>query len=329
MKENIKKILSLLLALTLCFGLIPNVTAEAASTSLSKTTATIYVGNSTTLKVTGTKKKVTWTTSNKKVAIVKNGKVTGIKAGEATITAKVGSKKYTCNVTVKNPELSQKTLAMETGDKATLELKGVKKGITWKSSNTKVAKVKNGKVTALAKGTAKITASYKGKKYTCQVTVTKAVKKVQVKIDKQFSEDEMSKAMIEPLLSQLTIKGQTTKGKYVVYTVTESSYKKLIDSIKKQIDTDIKTILVCQKIYTNITYNSKYTQFKFYVDVEEMNKAEQAEMPEADMEKLMDAIFSMTFNATYYQIFHGTLADNIKVDTLFYDNKTNVEIPMY
>ncbi|MDD6307403.1 MAG: Ig-like domain-containing protein, partial [Clostridiales bacterium] len=47
--------------------------------------------------------KITWTSSNKKVATVdKNGKVTGKKAGKVTITAKTSNgKKATCKVTVK------------------------------------------------------------------------------------------------------------------------------------------------------------------------------------------------------------------------------------
>ncbi len=43
--------------------------------------------------------------------------------------------------------------------------------VTWKSSNKSVAAVKNGKVTAKKKGTAKITATVRGKKLTCKVTV--------------------------------------------------------------------------------------------------------------------------------------------------------------
>ena len=48
-------------------------------------------------------KKVTWKSSNKKIAKVdKSGKVTGVKAGKCTITAWVkGGKKVTCTVTVK------------------------------------------------------------------------------------------------------------------------------------------------------------------------------------------------------------------------------------
>jgi hypothetical protein len=55
------------------------------------------------LKLKNNTKKIKWSTSNKKVATVTSkGKVKAKKAGKATITAKVGSKKYTCKVTVKD-----------------------------------------------------------------------------------------------------------------------------------------------------------------------------------------------------------------------------------
>ena len=48
---------------------------------------------------------------------------------------------------------------------------GKSKKIAWKSSNTKVATVKNGTITAKKSGTATITASYNGIKKNCRVTV--------------------------------------------------------------------------------------------------------------------------------------------------------------
>jgi hypothetical protein len=63
---------------------------------------TLTEGNTTTLKITGTKKKITWSSSKKSVATVSSkGKVIAKKKGTATITAKVGKKKYTCKVMVK------------------------------------------------------------------------------------------------------------------------------------------------------------------------------------------------------------------------------------
>ncbi len=74
--------------------------------ALNKKNATIKVKKSLTLKLTRTpitaSDKVTWQSSNKKVATVnKSGKVTAKKAGKATITVKANGKKATCKITVK------------------------------------------------------------------------------------------------------------------------------------------------------------------------------------------------------------------------------------
>lgn len=81
---------------------------------LNTTKKTIYKGSTYTLKVKGTKKKVKWTTSNKKVATVNSkGKVTAKKKGTATITAKVGGKKLKCKITVKNPVKKNKNITVK------------------------------------------------------------------------------------------------------------------------------------------------------------------------------------------------------------------------
>jgi len=70
---------------------------------LNATSKTLYKGNTYTLKVSGTSKKVTWSSSNKSVATVSSkGKVTTKKAGTATISAKVDGKTLKCKITVKN-----------------------------------------------------------------------------------------------------------------------------------------------------------------------------------------------------------------------------------
>lgn len=76
--------------------------------SISKTSINLQIGGSETLTATVTpadanNKNVTWSTSDATMATVdKNGKVTGIKAGNATITATTedGGKTATCSVTV-------------------------------------------------------------------------------------------------------------------------------------------------------------------------------------------------------------------------------------
>ena len=69
--------------------------------------------------------------------------------------------------------LSEKAVTMAPATTKKLKLNGaIAKKVTWTTNNKKVATVSGqGKVTARAKGTAKIKAAYKKKKYTCTVTV--------------------------------------------------------------------------------------------------------------------------------------------------------------
>lgn len=69
---------------------------------LNKKSLTLKVGEKASLKISGTKQNVFWSSGQKKVVSVnKKGVVTAKKKGTATITAKVGTKKYQCKVTVK------------------------------------------------------------------------------------------------------------------------------------------------------------------------------------------------------------------------------------
>ena len=72
-------------------------------------TAEVEEGKTVTLTAkvqpdNATDKAVTWTSSNKAIATVADGVVTGVAAGQAVITAKAGDKEATCTVTVKRPE---------------------------------------------------------------------------------------------------------------------------------------------------------------------------------------------------------------------------------
>lgn len=85
--------------------LMPAAESAAAQTTpvkISKKAVTLTAGKTVTLKVSGTKKAVKWSTSNKAVATVtQKGTVKAIKKGTAKITATVDKKKYICTVTVK------------------------------------------------------------------------------------------------------------------------------------------------------------------------------------------------------------------------------------
>ena len=82
----------------------------SVSMNVSKKTITAGEGFGITVSYapanTTDSKTITWTSSNNKVATVKNGYVTGLNAGTATITAKMGTKTATCTVTVKALTLS-------------------------------------------------------------------------------------------------------------------------------------------------------------------------------------------------------------------------------
>lgn len=78
----------------------------ATKISLNKSKATIKLGKSITLKYSVPKNTVAdgikWSTSNKKVAYVNNGNVTGVGIGTANITVKMSNgKKAVCKITVK------------------------------------------------------------------------------------------------------------------------------------------------------------------------------------------------------------------------------------
>lgn len=166
--------------------------------TLSKEKLSLKLGSSATLQATvspkGAVQTLSWKSSNKKVATVKNGKVTAKKVGKAVITVKTkNGKKASCNVTVtpktvkqpKKVKLNQKKLSLEIGSsaklKATVSPKGAEKKLSWKSSNKKIATVKNGKVVAKKAGKATITVTTKnGKKASCKVTVKEQSQNVQV-----------------------------------------------------------------------------------------------------------------------------------------------------
>lgn len=138
-------------------------------------TATIYPDSATN-------KTVTWKSSDKTVATVdESGLVTAVGNGTADITATTedGNFKATCQVTVEIPELtlsldkSELTLTQtEEQQKLTATVSDTEEKVTWLSSDPFVATVtRDGTVTAIANGTATITASAGDKTVSCTVEV--------------------------------------------------------------------------------------------------------------------------------------------------------------
>lgn len=180
------------------------------SIKLDQTQVEMTVGETLNLIATvdpfkGDTKVVTWTSSSPEVASVEGtevpdvvginmpaGKVSALKEGETTITAKAGDKSATCKIIVKKKaddgggnggavtelKLDKAEVHMSPGQvwqlNATVKPEGA--AISWSSNKTDVATVdREGKVTAVALGEAFITASAGEKSAQCLVKVEKEV----------------------------------------------------------------------------------------------------------------------------------------------------------
>ncbi|MCM1437680.1 MAG: Ig domain-containing protein [Roseburia sp.] len=174
-------------------------TVAVTGVTLNKSTLTLDIGDSETLTATvkpdnATNRTVTWSSDKPEIASVKDGKVTAVKDGTATITATADGKSATCTVTVNKatqtpPDgtisvtgvtLNKSTLTLDIGDSETLTAtvkpdNATNRTVSWSSNKSEIASVDNtGKITAKADGTATITATADGKSDTCTVTVNKA-----------------------------------------------------------------------------------------------------------------------------------------------------------
>ncbi len=185
-----------------CKVTVKAATVAVTGVTLNKATLSLIAGASETLTATvapadATNKNVAWTSSDATVATVDaNGKVTGVKAGEAiiTVTTEDGGKTATCRVTVsdreiKVTEITLAALAIYVGESKAITATvkpddATNKALTWKSSDETVATVDaTGKVTGKKIGTATITATARdgsGVSGSCTVTVLSPVKKVTV-----------------------------------------------------------------------------------------------------------------------------------------------------
>lgn len=176
-------------------------TVAVEKVEITSTETDVEVGKTITLtaKVSpenATDKTVTWTSDNNEVATVKDGVVTGVKAGEATITASAGGKNATVKVTVKaaatsggetttiavtEVKITSTVTEVTAGETITLTAEvspadATDKTVTWSSSDTAIATVDStGKVTGVAAGTATITAKAGEKTAAVDVTVKAAV----------------------------------------------------------------------------------------------------------------------------------------------------------
>ncbi len=220
-----------------------HVKVKSTEITLSKKEAVLYLGEPLTLKETvlpedNTNDSIIWTSDKPEVASVKDGVVTAHTQGKAVITAKTKDSGVTatCTVTVKKHtegiKVSSTTETLYVGKsvKLTAEVSpadATNRNVVWTSSDSVVATVKNGNITALRSGIAVITAkTEEGEFYgICVVKVIQGIEKLsldkgEVVIDKK--ESVALKAQISPL---------DADDKAIVWTSTDESVAKVIDGV--------------------------------------------------------------------------------------------------
>ena len=172
-----------LLCTLICLLFVGSMTVSAATFSLSQTRVTLNIGDSAELSVVGSEELAKWASYNVNIATVdQSGKVTAVRKGSTTISARIGLtyKKCTVKVVDSSIKVNKPTAVIYTGGTSTqtvqlrATVKGASKAVTWTSLNPTVATVdEKGKVTSVSAGQAVIMATANGKTDTCVVKVLK------------------------------------------------------------------------------------------------------------------------------------------------------------
>jgi len=244
---------------------------------LNKTKATIVKGKTLTLKATLAPaeledKTVTWKSSDKTVATVTSaGKVTGKKAGTATITCTSSTgEKATCKVTVADVSLSATEISLEKGKTKTLKATVLPSSIsdqsvTWESSNTKIATVTSaGKVKGIKAGTATITctSTVTGATATCKVTITNGA----VYLDKT----EVALLKGKTVTLKATVTPESLKDKSVTWKSSNTAVATVTSAGKvKAVKEGVATI-TCTSKATGVSATCKVTVGKVVINVDEV-----------------------------------------------------------
>ena len=185
------------------------------SVALNQVEVNLFQGATLTLNATTNPAgaNVLWSSSNSSVAIVdENGVVMPLDEGECDIFATLESNAAvyaSCHITVSYPDftlsLSSESLEMEIGEDSTLVaiINPDNLGLTptWSSSDTNVATVENGIVTAIGEGECNITATVREKTATCHVIVVYPEVSVTLNTDileMKYGEDTTLVAIITP-----------------------------------------------------------------------------------------------------------------------------------
>ena len=218
------------------------VTVEALSkkvtgVGIDKKELNLVAGEESTLKVTvnpsyAENKNVKWQSSDEKVATVKDGIITAKRKGTAEIKVitEDGEKEAICKITVTSPPVKsisfkEKEKTIYVGNTEILStindpVNSELESPIWTSSNEKVVKVVNGKITALAVGESIITVSNQEKTITATINikvVNKPVEKLNITIDGyNLNFDPNVKNYQLKIGSESELKINVNKEKYII-----------------------------------------------------------------------------------------------------------------
>ncbi|MBQ5905178.1 MAG: Ig-like domain-containing protein, partial [Clostridia bacterium] len=220
------------------------VNEPVGSVKLSKNEITLHNGETDTLTATvfpenADNKNVTWSSSDEKVATVKDGKVTGIGKGTAVITVKTEDGEFVdvCSVTVlqnvteisvKNTEYTIKEGTIIKVDAFAMPENAENRALTWQSSDESVATVNNGEIKGVKKGEAEITISSvytKGVSTKIKVIVTKPV--AGITISKTLAETNVGgKVMLEA-----TVTPADANNQKLIWTSSDEKIATVADGV--------------------------------------------------------------------------------------------------
>lgn len=221
----------------------------------------------------------TYKSSEETVATVdKNGLVTPLKAGTATITVTAqavvttnGMALFTtratakCTVTVTdiaipatNIELDAFSKTMTVGDKAkltaTVKPADSTDKVTWKSNNDKIVSVdENGNITALAVGKTEVIATAGSVSAQCTITVAKEAQNI--KDTKKYPSVPKDYAKVNPVVT--TVNSDGSKNMLIMFSISDSdvdSYRGARITFKRADGKTFSRSLILSKYYTDVTY---------------------------------------------------------------------------
>jgi len=173
-----QKLIALIVALSLVFTLCSVVACQKEDKpeklALDKTSLEMELYEEATL--TANKQDVIWATSDSRTVRVKDGKLTSVKLGSATITVSSGEETAQCEVTVvpstksRTLTVSEEVVNLKVREEKQIDVKLKENGadlsaeFNWSSDDSDVATVSDGKITGISEGSAvvTVTAEYKG-----------------------------------------------------------------------------------------------------------------------------------------------------------------------